>query len=87
MNNALKLLTSISEELLRVVETGYDQVLYYHDGFVFNEAGSEGRLTNSFNITGIRTCQAIQGIIYKVDLSNGSKGFFVIPWKDQDNDE
>lgn len=80
MNNALKLLTSISEELLRVVEAGYDLVLHFQDGQLFGETNQE----IVFSITGIKPSHGLQGTIYKVILSDGRKGFYVIPWKQND---
>ncbi len=86
MKSLLEILMTVSVELRKAVEDGYDHVFFFQDGNVLSETLPE--LMNSIAQVAkqARPCAALQGNVYRIVLPGGIKGFAIVSWK-QDNDE
>ena len=82
----LNILISVSDELRKAVDDGYEHVFYFQDGNVLSETLPELMHTIAQVYKQPCPCLALQGNIYRIVLPSGMKGFAIVPWK-QDNDE
>lgn len=86
MTKLLELLMTLSEEIRKAVEDGYDLILFIRDGCVYCETHPGIQYFIAQVEKNPRPCSVIQGNIYRIDLPDGLKGFAFVSWK-QFNDE